>query len=71
VKAKFEKPSADYTVNLIDGIRISFRTSEFSGWALARASNTQPVLVVRFEANTPAGLKEIEKSVMDVVNTYL
>ncbi len=67
VKEAFSKPSDDYKVNLIDGIRISFK----EGWALARASNTQPVLVVRFESNTPEGLKKIEKSVMDVVNKYL
>ena len=67
VKEAFSKPSDDYKVNLIDGIRISFK----EGWALARASNTQPVLVVRFESNTPEGLKKIEKSVMDIVNKYL
>ena len=54
-------------VNLIDGIRISFE----DGWALARASNTQPVLVVRFESNTAAGLKRIQDKVMSVVNQYL
>ena len=30
----------------IDGLRINFD----GGWALVRASNTQPVLVLRFEA---------------------
>ena len=67
VKEAFSKPSEDFKVNLIDGIRISFR----DGWALARASNTQPVLVVRFESSTQAGLDKIQKSVMDVVNKYL
>lgn len=67
VKEAFSKPSEDFKVNLIDGIRISFR----DGWALARASNTQPVLVVRFESSTQAGLNKIQKSVMDVVNKYL
>ncbi|MBI5344291.1 MAG: phosphomannomutase/phosphoglucomutase, partial [Deltaproteobacteria bacterium] len=32
----------------IDGLRINFE----GGWALVRASNTQPVLVLRFEANS-------------------
>lgn len=54
-------------VNLIDGIRLSFA----DGWALARASNTQPVLVVRFESNSEAGLRRIEDSVMSIVNKYL
>jgi phosphomannomutase / phosphoglucomutase len=57
----------DVKLNLIDGIRISF----VDGWALARASNTQPVLVVRFESNSEAGLKKIQDSVMSVVNLYL
>jgi phosphomannomutase len=67
VKDAFSKPSDNYKVNLIDGIRISFS----DGWALARSSNTQPVLVVRFESSTQAGLEKIQKSVMDVVNKYL
>jgi phosphomannomutase/phosphoglucomutase len=37
------------------------------GWGLVRASNTQPVLVLRFEAQTPARLKEIQ----DIVLTKL
>lgn len=67
IKAAYSKPSDDYKLNLIDGIRISFK----DGWALARASNTQPVLVVRFESSTEAGMKKIEKQVMDIVNQYL
>ncbi len=67
VKEAFSKPSDDYQLNLIDGIRISFK----DGWALARASNTQPVLVVRFEASTQGGLDRIQKSIMSVVDRYL
>jgi phosphomannomutase/phosphoglucomutase len=33
----------------VDGLRVVF---EGGGWALVRASNTQPVLVLRFEANS-------------------
>lgn len=43
------------TVN-IDGIRTVFP----DGWGLLRASNTQPVLVLRFEAETQARLDEIK-----------
>jgi phosphomannomutase/phosphoglucomutase len=39
----------------IDGIRVEFG----DGWGLVRASNTQPVLVVRFEAKTPERLEAI------------
>ena len=35
------------------------------GWGLVRASNTQPVLVLRFEAKTSERLSEIQSIVMD------
>jgi phosphomannomutase/phosphoglucomutase len=43
---------ARYPVNTIDGVRITFP----HGWGLLRASNTQPILVLRFEATDPAAL---------------
>jgi phosphomannomutase/phosphoglucomutase len=43
----------------IDGARISFA----HGWALARASNTQPVLVLRFEADNQEHLAEMRQEV--------
>lgn len=67
LQEKFAKPAAGVTANLLDGIRVSFP----NGWALARASNTQPVLVLRFESNSEAGLQEIESEFMSVVNKYL
>ncbi len=45
-----------YNVNDIDGVRVTFE----DGWGLCRASNTTPVLVLRFEATTEARMKEIE-----------
>ena len=39
----------------IDGVRLTFP----DGWALVRASNTQPVLVLRFEAESEQRLAEI------------
>jgi len=44
----------------IDGIRILFD----HGWALIRASNTQPALVLRFESTSKEGLEEIKSLVM-------
>ena len=44
--------AARYPVNTIDGVRITFP----KGWGLLRASNTQAVLVLRFEATDPAAL---------------
>jgi len=63
----FGKGGADFKANLIDGIRLSFA----DGWALCRSSNTQPVLVVRYEATTKEGLERIRTRVEDVVNRYL
>ena len=45
----------DYEVNDIDGARIDFS----GGWGLIRASNTQPVIVMRVEAATDAQRDEI------------
>jgi phosphomannomutase/phosphoglucomutase len=46
-------------VNDIDGARIEFD----DGWALIRASNTQPVIVIRFEADSVDGLRAIRDDV--------
>ena len=54
-------------VNLIDGIRISYS----DGWALARASNTQPVLVLRYESSTEEGMRRIQKEIESIVNPLL
>ncbi|MCB0415914.1 MAG: phosphomannomutase/phosphoglucomutase, partial [Bdellovibrionales bacterium] len=64
---KFKQESDEYKVNFQDGIRVSFK----DGWALARASNTQPVLVLRFESQTQDGLDRIRKQFESVVEKYL
>jgi len=46
---------ARYEVNDTDGARVKFP----HGWGLVRASNTQPALVMRFEADSEAALAEI------------
>jgi phosphomannomutase/phosphoglucomutase len=50
---------ARYQVNTIDGVRIAFP----DGWGLLRASNTQPVLVLRFEATSPESLERYRNEV--------
>jgi phosphomannomutase/phosphoglucomutase len=45
----------------VDGARVLFG----DGWGLIRASNTQPVLVVRFEASTPERLAAIRGEMED------
>ena len=47
---------AGYDVIAVDGVRVLFG----DGWGLIRASNTQPVIVARYEARTPARLAEIQ-----------
>jgi phosphomannomutase/phosphoglucomutase len=47
----------------VDGARVKFE----GGWGLVRASNTQPALVLRFEAHSPTRLAEIRGEVEDVV----
>ncbi|NWF91678.1 MAG: phosphomannomutase/phosphoglucomutase [Syntrophaceae bacterium] len=53
----------DYPIIDVDGVRVRFE----DGWGLVRASNTQPVLVLRFEASTEKRLTEIKKFVEEKV----
>jgi phosphomannomutase/phosphoglucomutase len=52
-----------YNVIDIDGVRVLFG----DGWGLVRASNTQPVLVLRFESLSEARLSEIRSLMESVV----
>ncbi|NOK09857.1 phosphomannomutase/phosphoglucomutase [Corallococcus exercitus] len=47
---------AGHKVVDVDGVRVTFP----DGWGLIRASNTQPILVLRYEASTEARVKEIQ-----------
>jgi phosphomannomutase/phosphoglucomutase len=51
----------------LDGVRIDFP----EGWGLVRASNTQPVLVLRFEATDTSRLAEIRAEVEGLVRSLL
>ncbi len=53
--------AARYPVNTIDGVRMTFP----HGWGLLRASNTQPIVVLRFEATTPQELETYQAEVME------
>jgi phosphomannomutase/phosphoglucomutase len=48
--------AARYKVITVDGVRVLFG----DGWGLIRASNTGPVLVMRFEARTQEQLDKIQ-----------
>lgn len=52
--------SQRHPVNTLDGARVQFE----DGWGLVRASNTQPVLVTRFEASTPERLEAIKAEML-------
>lgn len=67
LKKTYSHDTDRYKVNMIDGVRISYN----DGWALARASNTQPVLVMRFESTTAEGLKRIQNEIESIVNPLL
>jgi phosphomannomutase/phosphoglucomutase len=47
----------------IDGVRVPFE----EGWGLVRASNTQPILVMRFEAANKALLDKYQREVVQIV----
>jgi phosphomannomutase/phosphoglucomutase len=53
-----------HKVITIDGARIIFNR----GWGLVRASNTQAILVLRFEADSPDHLASIRSEVESVTN---
>lgn len=53
-----------YETIQIDGVRIKFD----GGWALIRASNTQPVIVSRYEATTDGKLEEIKNKISKFIN---
>lgn len=63
----FPANGTSYKINDIDGIRLSFA----DGWALVRPSNTQPVVVLRFEANSKTGLEKIQSTIQPKVETFL
>lgn len=57
---------ARYRTTLIDGVRIDFGDA----WGLLRASNTQPVLVTRFEARSEARLQHIRSIVEEKIKEF-
>jgi phosphomannomutase/phosphoglucomutase len=50
----------------IDGVRV---TTDY-GWGIIRASNTQPVLSIRFEANSERDLQRIKEEFISVLSRY-
>jgi phosphomannomutase/phosphoglucomutase len=54
-------------VNTIDGLRVEYP----DGFGLMRASNTTPVIVLRFEADTPAAIARIQRDFKRVLSAAL
>ena len=61
-KANFVAPA---TVNTIDGLRVDWP----DGFGLIRASNTTPVLVLRFEGHTQAALERIQAAMLALLHS--
>ncbi len=61
-EASFEAPAK---VSTIDGLRVDWP----DGFGLIRASNTTPVLVLRFEGQTQAALERIEARMLALLKT--
>ena len=59
VKRVVKRFAKDFDVSTVDGVRIRFP----DGWGLVRASNTQPILVTRYEASSQKRLREIQQFV--------
>ena len=63
IKDEFRK---QYKIIDVDGVRIVFD----DGWGLVRASNTQPVLVLRFESQSKERLEEIRNIVERAIERF-
>ena len=62
-----ENASIDGEKDFTDGLRVSFE----NGWALLRASNTTPRLVLRFEADNQESLEMIQKTFVEELKKFL
>ena len=58
--------TSKYECITIDGVRIKFK----DGWGLVRSSNTQPVIVCRFEAKTKEQLQEYKQLVLNQLSQF-
>lgn len=56
---------SEFAIDTTDGVRVTFE----KGWGLVRASNTQPILVMRFEAESQVLLDEYQEIVTSRIET--
>jgi len=62
VKARLQTAGADFSD--VDGVRVNSP----AGWWLLRASNTQPMLVARAEAENKSGLEQLKEGLRKALN---
>jgi phosphomannomutase/phosphoglucomutase len=67
VVSEMKEELKDYPMIDIDGVRVQFP----DGWGLIRASNTQPALVMRFEASDERKLEEYRRVVEERLRPLL
>ena len=58
--------SSNFDCITVDGVRVKFD----GGWGLVRASNTQPVIICRFEGNTPERMSEIQELMLNKLKEF-
>jgi phosphomannomutase len=63
IRAVYEALKDKYPINDVDGVRITFAR----GWGLLRASNTEPVLSLRFEGQTESDALEYKRIVREAL----
>jgi len=63
IKSRF---LSGYDVITVDGVRVQYE----DGWALVRASNTQPIIVTRFEARDDERLERIIDEFRTILSSY-
>ena len=63
---------SDYEASTIDGVRVRFtEDGEQTGWYLARKSNTEPILVMRVEANNEENLSDMLKLIDERISPII
>ena len=63
---------SDYEASTIDGVRVRFtENGDQTGWYLARKSNTEPILVMRVEANNEENLSEMLKLIDERISPII
>ena len=63
---QFLNKQSKYECITVDGVRIKFN----DGWGLVRASNTQPVIVCRFEAKSLERMQIIQNEILRKISEF-